>query len=135
MALFLNHADAHAYVGRNVEAREHFRRAIASAEERLRINLQDSGARAILAYCLVQVGDRARARSEIEQALQHRPDDRTVRRYAVLTFEGLGERQRALETLRGSSRQVLEELEASWGTEQMRSDPRYEAIAAEVRSK
>jgi tetratricopeptide (TPR) repeat protein len=40
--LFLNLADAHAYAGRNVEARNYFQRAIASAEERLRINLQDS---------------------------------------------------------------------------------------------
>jgi len=133
--LFLNLADAHAYAGKNVEARNYFRPAIASAEERLRINLQDSRERAILAFCLAQVDEAARAKSEIEQALQHLPDDRTVRRYAVLTFERPGQRERALEILRGSPRQVLEELEASWGTEQMRRDPRYEAIAGEVRSK
>ena len=135
VALFLNLADAHAYLGKQTEARDYFRRAIASAEERLRIDLQDSGARAILAYCLVQVGDAARARSEIAQALQHRPEDRTVRRYAVLTYESLGQRERALEILHGSPRPVLEELEASWGTDEMRRDPRYEAIAAEVRSR
>ena len=135
IALFLNLADAHAYLGKQTEARDYFRLAIASAEERLRIDLQDSGVRAILAYCLVQVGETARANSEIGQALQHRPDDRTVRRYGVLTFESLGQRERALEILRGSPRQVLEELEASWGTEQMRRDPRYEAVAAEVRSR
>ena len=135
VALFLNLADAHAYLGKQTEARDYFRRAIASAEERLRIDLQDSGARAILAYCLVQVGETARARSEIAQALQHRPDDRTVRRYGVLTYESLGQRERALEILRGSPRQVLEELEASWGTEQMRRDPRYEPVATEVRSR
>lgn len=133
--LFLNLADAHTYAGRNDEGRNYFRRAIASAEERLRINLQDSRERATLAFCLAQVGEVARAKSEIEQALQHLPDDRTVRRYAVLTFESLGQRERALEILRGSPRQVLEELEASWGTDQMRRDPRYEAIASEVRSK
>jgi len=133
--LFLNLADAHAYAGRTPEARKYFARAITSAEERLRVNLQDSGRRAILAYCLAQVDEKARARSEIEQALQHRPDDRTVRRYGVLTFESLGERERALEILRGSPRTVLEELEASWGMEQMRRDPRYEAVATEVRSR
>jgi tetratricopeptide (TPR) repeat protein len=133
--LFLNLADAHVYAGRNTEAATYFRRAIASAEERLRINLQDSRERAILAYCLAHVEEAPRAKSEIEQALQHSSDDRTVRRYAVLTFESLGERERALETLRGSPLQVLEELEASWGTEQMRRDPRYEAIASEVRSR
>jgi hypothetical protein len=47
----------------------------------------------------------------------------------------VGERDRAFEILRRSTRQVLEELEVSWGTEQMRRDPRYDAIAAEVRSR
>jgi hypothetical protein len=58
-----------------------------------------------------------------------------VRRYGVLTFESVGDRERALAILRGSPRQVLEELEVSWGTEQMQRDPRYQAIAAEVRSR
>jgi serine/threonine protein kinase/predicted Zn-dependent protease len=133
--LFLNLADAHAYLGRQTEARDYFQRAAATAEERLRVNLQDSGTRALLAYCLAQVGESTRAIFEIEQALQHSPDDRTVRRYGVLMFESLGQRERALEILRGSPPQVLEELELSWPADELRRDPRYEAIAAEVRSK
>jgi Tfp pilus assembly protein PilF len=131
----LNLADAHAYLGNRTEATVYFRRAITRAEERLRDNLQNSGLRAILAYCLAQVGDSSRARFEIDQALQHSPNDRSVQRYGVLTFESVGERDRAFEILRRSTRQVLEELEVSWGTEQMRRDPRYDAIAAEVRSR
>lgn len=131
----LNMADAYAYLGKRAEATDYFKQAIARAEERLRDNLQNSSLRAILAYSLAQVGEPSRARFEIEQALQHSPSDRTVRRYAVLTYETLGDRARALEILRGSPSQVLEELEVSWGTEQMRRDPRYNAIAAEVRSK
>jgi tetratricopeptide (TPR) repeat protein len=134
-AHYLNVADAYAYLGRRAEAIDYFRRAIARAEERLRDNLQSSGLRAILAYCLAQVGEASRAKFEIEQALQHSPSDRSVRRYGVLTFESLGDRVRALEILRGSSRQVLEELEVSWGTEQMLRDPRYNAVATEVRSR
>jgi eukaryotic-like serine/threonine-protein kinase len=132
---FLNVADAYAYLGKRTEATDYFRRAITIAEARLRDNLQNSGLRAILAYSLAQVGESSRARFEIEQALQHSPSDRTVRRYAVLTYESLGERDRAFEILRGSPSQVLEELEVSWGTEQMRRDPRYDAIATEVRSR
>ena len=131
----LNLADAYAYLGKRAEAADYFRQAIARAEERLRDNLQNSGLRAILAYCLAQIGEPSRARFEIEQALQHSPSDRSVRRYGVLTFESVGDRERALEILRGSPRQVLEELEVSWGTEQMQRDPRYQPIAAEVRSK
>jgi tetratricopeptide (TPR) repeat protein len=131
----LNIADAYAYLGKRADAADYFRQAITRAEERLRDNLQNSGLRAILAYCLARVGEASRAKFEIEQALQHSPSDRSVRRYGVLTFESVGDRERALAILRGSPRQVLEELEVSWGTEQMQRDPRYQAIAAEVRSR
>ena len=50
-------------------------------------------------------------------------------------YETLGDRDRAFEILRGSNRQVLEELEVSWGTEQMQRDPRWAVIAAETRSR
>jgi tetratricopeptide (TPR) repeat protein len=133
--LFLNLADAHAYLGRHNEAREFFQRAIARAEESLRVNLQNSSLRAILAYCLAEVGEKARARFEIDQALEHSPNDRTVQRYGVLTFENLGQRERSLEILRGAPRQVLDELELSWAMEPMRRDPRYQEVAREVRSK
>lgn len=135
LTLFLNLATAHMYLGRLDEARDYFQRAIASAEARLRVNLQESAQRAILAYCLAHTGESARARFEIEQALRHSPDDRAVRRYAVLTFERLGQRERALDILKGASPQVLDELEASFGTEQLQRDPRYEAVAADVRSR
>jgi serine/threonine protein kinase/Tfp pilus assembly protein PilF len=133
--LLLNLADAHAYLGRQSEARDYFRRAIARTEEGLRVNLQNTSLRAILAYCLAQVGEQSRARFEIEQALQHSPGDRTVRRYAVLTFESLGQRERALDILRGSPRQVIEELEQSWGTEQLQQDPRYAETVREAQSR
>jgi tetratricopeptide (TPR) repeat protein len=133
--LLLNLADAYAYLGRPTEALDYFRRAIARAEESLRVNLQNSGVRAILAYCLAQTGDKARATFEMEQALQHSPEDKNVRKYGVLTYESLGQRERALEILRGSPRQVLEELELAWGTEQLRQDPKYEDAAREIRSK
>jgi tetratricopeptide (TPR) repeat protein len=134
LTLFLNMATAHTYLGRLDEARDYFRRAIASAEERLRVNLQDSTQRAILAYCLAHTGESARARFEIEQALQHAPDERAVQRYAVLTFERLGDREQTLNALKDVSRDVLEELEASFGTEQLQKDPRYQAIAEGIRS-
>ncbi|HEU4687237.1 MAG TPA: tetratricopeptide repeat protein, partial [Vicinamibacterales bacterium] len=133
--LFLNLADAYAFLNRDNEALEYFRRCAASAEERVRVNVQDSGERAFLAYCLAESGDGAGAMREIGQALGHSPRSRNVRRYAVLTYETLGERDLALETLRYSTPELLDELEASWGTEDLRRDPRYDAVALEVRSK
>jgi hypothetical protein len=72
---------------------------------------------------------------EIGRALQRSPDARNVQRYGVLTYESLGERELALQVLRTSTPDVLEELEASWGTEAMRRDPRYETVAREVRNR
>jgi tetratricopeptide (TPR) repeat protein/TolB-like protein len=133
--LLLNMADAYAYLGDRVEAHEFFRRAADQAQESLKINLQDSGKRAILAYCLAQLGDQARAVFELEQALQSAPNDKNVRKYGVLTYEGIGQRDKALETLRGATRQVVEELEFAWGTERLRQDPRYHGVTQEVKSR
>jgi serine/threonine protein kinase len=133
--LFLNIADAYAYVGKRTEALGFFRRAAARAEESLKINLKNSGVRAILAYCKAQIGDRDGATFEIEQALQDSPEDKDVRKYGVLAYESIGQRDKALQTLRGSSREVLEDLELAWGTEQLRRDPNYPYVAMEVRNK
>ena len=131
----LNIADAYAYIGRRAEAEGFFRRSAARAEESLKVNLKNSGIRAILAYCKAQIGDRDGATFEIEQALQDSPEDKDVRKYGVLTYESIGQRAKALETLRGSNRGVLEDLELAWGTDQLRRDPNYLDIAREVRNK
>ena len=47
----------------------------------------------------------------------------------------MGQRDRALDVLRGVTSQVLEDLELVWGTEQLLRDPRYEAVAKEVRNR
>ena len=133
--LFLNLADAHAFLNREREAFDYFSRCAKNAEDRLLDNLQDSGEQAILAYCLAQIGDRAGAMREIGRALQRSPDARSVQRYGVLTYESLGERELALQVLRTSTPAVLEELEASWGTDALQRDPRYETVAREVRNR
>jgi serine/threonine protein kinase/Tfp pilus assembly protein PilF len=133
--LFLNLADAYAFLNKDEEAMEYFRRCAASAVQRLRVNVQDSGERAILAYCLAETDDGAGAKREIAQALGHSPNSRNVRRYAVLTYESLGERELALDTLKNATPELLDELEASWGTGDLRRDPRYDAVTQEVRSK
>jgi len=131
----LNTADAYAYIREQPEAEKFFRRAIAKAQEQLKVNLRDSGARAILAYCKAQIGDREGALFELEQALESAPQDKNVQKYAVLSYESLGLRDKALDTLRRLSKPVLHELEQAWGTEQLRTDPRYPSIAREIKNK
>jgi tetratricopeptide (TPR) repeat protein len=133
--LLLDVAEAYAYLGRRDEALPYYRRAVARAEEALVVNLQNSGQRAILAYCLAEIGDRRRALVEMEQALQHSPKDRDVLKYGVFTYESLGERERTLEILRSAPLPLLEEIEAASGTEDLRGDPRYQAIARDIRNR
>jgi len=133
--LLLNIADAYEYDGQKAKALDFFARCVARGKALVSLNLQNSGARAILGYCLAKTGDRSGATFELDQAWEHSPDDKNVRRYGVLTFESLGERQRALEILRNSPPEVVDELERSWGTEQLQQDPGYDAAAAEARKK
>ena len=133
--LLLNTADAYAYLENQAEAVKFFRQAVERAQEDLKTNIRNSGLRAILAYCLAQIGEPVRAVFELEQALQSAPEDKNVRKYGVLTYESIGQRDKALETLRGGTKQVLEELELTRGTEQLRRDPRYQIVAQEVRNK
>jgi tetratricopeptide (TPR) repeat protein len=132
--LLFNIADAYAQLGKRDQAREFFRRAVGRIEHSLSVNLRDSGLRAMLAYSLTQIGERERSVFELEQALQSSPEDKNVRKYGVLTYEAMGQRDKALETLRGVRRQALDELELAPGTEQLRRDPRYPGIAQEIRN-
>jgi serine/threonine protein kinase/thioredoxin-like negative regulator of GroEL len=132
--LLFNMADTYARLGQRAKALEFFHRAAARIEQSLKVNLRNSGLRAMLAYCLVQTGERERAVFELEQALQSSPEDKNVRKYSVLTYEALGERDKALEALRAVPKQVLEDLESAPGTEALRHDTRYPEIAQEVRN-
>jgi serine/threonine protein kinase/tetratricopeptide (TPR) repeat protein len=133
LMLLLNIADAYAYLPEREQALRYFRQAAAKARESLTVNLRASGDRAILAYCLAQTGDPEGAVWELEQARSASPDDRNVQKYAVLTYEALGRRDDALAALGVVVPQVLKELEMAWGAENLRRDPRYEAVARTIR--
>ncbi len=136
----LNLADAHAYLaeqgspGEKQEAEAFFHRAVARAQDELKVNLRDSGTRAILAYCLSQIGERQQALFELEQALQSSPLDKNVQKYGILTYESLGLRSKALEILRGVNKQVLQELELARRTGELQKDPVYQEIARKLKN-
>jgi tetratricopeptide (TPR) repeat protein len=133
--LLFNMADTYAYVGKHTQSIDFFHRAAVRMEQSLSVNLQDGGLRAMLAYSLVQTGERKRAVFELEQALRSSPEDKNARKYGVLTYEAMGQRDQALEILQRVPRQLLDELELAPGTEQLRRDPRYPGIAREVRNR
>src|SRR5262249_42245052 len=126
---------AYAYLGDRPSALKFFHQAAERAQENLKVNIRNSSLRALLAYCLAQTGDPARAKFEVEQALQSSPQEKAVRKYAVLTYEVMSQREKALETLRGAPKQVVDELESGWVTEQLRQDPRYHDIVRQIKNR
>jgi tetratricopeptide (TPR) repeat protein len=87
--------------GRERDAKESFRHGLHSAEKALMEDQNNGRERANLAYFEVRLGDFRRAESEIAEALQGPLDDDT-RQMAVLTYETLGRRDKALTLLEAS---------------------------------
>jgi tetratricopeptide (TPR) repeat protein len=131
--LLVNLADLYDSLKERDKALDYYGRTVARAEEILKVNLRNSELRAILAYCLAQTGQRPRAEFELLQAMQDSPSNKNVRKYSLLAYEITGQRDKALETLRGSTVDLLDELEKSWLTEGLRRDARYPEVAAEIR--
>jgi tetratricopeptide (TPR) repeat protein len=102
--------DAYRQLGRLEEAAAAYRRAQALAESDVIQNPREPLARANLARITAELGERSRAEFEIHQALTVAPENTMVMRLSVLTFEKLGERERALEVLARAPPQVLETL-------------------------
>jgi hypothetical protein len=73
-----------------------------------------------------RLGDRKNAKNEIAQALQMSKGETKVIRNAVLTYEALGERDRAIHVLRGATSELLRELDWQPDLADFRRDPPLE---------
>ncbi|MBI5067038.1 MAG: protein kinase [Deltaproteobacteria bacterium] len=128
-----NLGDAYTYgTGRQAEADEAHRRAVALGEARLRINPSDGEAMADVAHCLAKLGEVARARALREQALRADPGNMQVQYKAALVDARLGDRAAALGELEkavalGYQRQLLG---PDPGLAPLRGEPRFAALAA-----
>jgi len=90
----------------------------------------DGYARAYTAYFFARLGDRKRAEDEISQARALSPSDTKVMRRAVLTFEALGERDRALDIIASAPPQLIRELERHPDLADLCQDFRFKQVAA-----
>ncbi|MGH9804848.1 MAG: tetratricopeptide repeat protein, partial [Candidatus Acidiferrales bacterium] len=107
-----NLADAYYFApGERPKAEAAYRRALALAEEELRVNPRDPGALASLAHYRAKTGQAGPALEAAERALALAPDDMNVVFYAALVYEALGRSQRALELLRRAKEQGYSPLE------------------------
>lgn len=126
--LALNLGDSYRRLGNAPAAREAYGRARLLAEKRLLDNPGDAPMRAFVAYFMLRLGERATAERELLQAVRFAPKDRTVIRRAVISYEALGKRDRALEVLQAATPDVLKELNRQPDLVELRRDPRFAAL-------
>lgn len=99
--LWGNLADACFFVpGYEEKSRPAYAQAIMLAERSLLGDRGNYGLRSSLAVYLAKIGEKRRARTEIEEALKGRPSDPTIILKSIIVFELTGDRDKALQALR-----------------------------------
>jgi tetratricopeptide (TPR) repeat protein len=124
----LNLGDSDWRLRRYSEAKSAYRKAMDLALAELKENPRLGRSRAFVAYFSARLGDRKRAEDEIDQALRLSPGDNKVKRRAVLTYEALHERERALAVLMTTTPEMLRELGSQPDLAGLRQDPRFQQL-------
>jgi tetratricopeptide (TPR) repeat protein len=106
----LNLGDALRHLNRTKDAVEAYERARLLAEGDVALNPRRASARAFLGQSYAAVGDSSRAQAELTQALALEPENATVLRQAVIAYELLGMRARALSALERAPASLVTEL-------------------------
>lgn len=88
---------------------------------------------AFAAYFGARLGDSASAEQELQKALALSAADDKVIRVAVLTYEALGQRDRAIAVLNGASSQLLQDLNRDPDLPDFREDARFQQALAKSR--
>lgn len=125
-----NLADSYRRLERTPAAREAYRKALNLALTDLAENPSQGDPRGFVAYCAARLGDRRRAEAEIVQALKSSPGVKTVIENAVLTYEALEQRDRALAVLNNATPDLLHELERHPDLADFCQDPRFLELVA-----
>jgi len=123
--------------GEQDKARAAYERAARMAEEQRNVNPRDPHVLVVLADCYAMLGQAAKARTLVQQALALAPGEAEVMFRAGDIYEELGDRERALEWIgkalaRGYSRA---ELERAPGLAQLRADARYPRLLERLDTK
>jgi len=116
--------------GRRDEAPRAYRRAIELAREKAATNPKDQLAQIYIADYSSMVGDRRRAMSALQKALDPAPDDPEVLFHAALVYNQLGDRQQTMEWLKKAananySRSTIRDTP---DFAHLHADPEYQAI-------
>jgi tetratricopeptide (TPR) repeat protein len=125
-----NLADTYRWLGRPEDARGWYRKAMSLAWKELNQNPTLGYPRSFVAYTAARLGQRKTAENEIGQALQSSPGNNKVVINAVLTYEALGQRNKAIGVLRATTPEVLRELDRHPDLADFRQDPRFRQLVS-----
>jgi len=121
----MNLGDSCRRQGQQDDARDSYQKGSEVALAELQDDPRNGETRAYLGYLAARLGDQKRGEEEIDQALKLSPQEKTVIRRAVLTYEMLGKRDRALEIAATATQDVLRELERHPDLADFSRDPRF----------
>ncbi len=130
-----NLGDAYRWTrGNEDKAPEAYRRAIALAEQELKVNPKDAQIRAAYATYWAKLGNPAKALDEAARARQTAPSHVSVLFRCSLAYELTGKREQALEALGAALRggYSIDEVRRDPDLEALRQDRRYLALLASV---
>lgn len=127
-----NLADSYRRLGRIRAAKMVYVKAMNLALAEVVENPSQAYPRGFVAYCAARLGDDKRAEAEIGQALKSSPGDNKVIRFAVLTYEALHQRDRAIDVLANATPDLLHELERHPDLADFCRDPRFQQLVAKV---
>ena len=112
-----------------------YRKGMELARKELAMNPQRAYTHAIVAYFATRLGDKATAEQELGRAREFSAnEDETIRRSA-LTYEALGERDRAIEALSRGSVQLLHDVNRQPELPELRDDPRFQKLLTMIQKK
>lgn len=129
--VLLNLADCQRHLGHSSEAARDYKKGMELAMAELNQNPRDGYVRAIVAYFAARTGNPQRAQDEIRQALQLAPGDNSVLHRATLTYESLGLRLKALETLKNATPDLIHSLQNDPDLADFCRDRRFREMTAQ----
>ncbi len=123
-------ANAYFYAGKNGDARAAWKRAIALAQNQLKVNPSNAVALQTLAGANAMLGERKQALLMIDRLLAVGRNDAKSLEMVGMTYEVLGERDLALQFIEEALENglVLMSLETSKWLKNLRTDPRYKKL-------
>ncbi|HWZ45142.1 MAG TPA: protein kinase [Candidatus Saccharimonadales bacterium] len=127
---WLNLGNSEYRQGHLVEAQAAFRKVKDLALVELQQNPHRGYIRAFVAYAKLRLGDYAGAEEEISQALHSSAGNGQVVQVAVLIYDALGKRDRAIDILSGSTPDVLGEIDRDRDLADFRQDLRFRQLMA-----